>query len=270
MLIPALDFLTALELDPAQVVERAAAHGLSSAGLLVQPWSGLPFPDPELLGNPAAVRNLAARSADLGVAIDTIEVFMMEEACAPKSFRPALEIGAQLGARAANGLALDPDLSRLADNFGQFCELANEYGMSVLCEIHKLTSLGTIPEAVKFFSVAGLDVKIELDALHFFRGNGKLEDISGFGDRIGRAQICDGAARASDDEYLFEAVYQRQVPGDGELDLGGFLSALPHGIVVGIEVPRVQYRTDDRIARSVDGLNRILQRISRPAGSIAR
>jgi sugar phosphate isomerase/epimerase len=54
---------------------------------------------------------------------------------------------------------------------------------------------------------------------------------------ISCAQLNDGKATLSFEEYLHDAMQQRQVPGDGELPVRDFLRALPEDTPIGVEVP---------------------------------
>jgi sugar phosphate isomerase/epimerase len=257
MLEPALDFLTALELTPPQLVDSAAGNGCRFVNQLVQGYAGFPFPESNLVHDMDARRTLRDRCRDRNVQIDVLEVFVLDEHCDPETFRPALEAGAYLGATAANTLALDATENRLMDRYGRFCEISREYRLEVLVEVIRVTSLTSITAAVAFFEKSRLDVKIELDSLHFFRYGGNVEEIVKYRDRIGRAQICDGPPSANDAEYPMEALYRRGIPGEGQLPLADFLAALPDGIVVGVEVPRPDFRTTERISRAVQGFRNV-------------
>ena len=54
---------------------------------------------------------------------------------------------------------------------------------------------------------------------------------------IASAQICDGPAHPSHEQYAYNALYERQLPGEGELPMVDFLAALPPHVTVGVEVP---------------------------------
>jgi sugar phosphate isomerase/epimerase len=263
MLTLGIDFLTALDLEPGELLDVAAEEGCKAVGVLVHPWDVVPFPKPDLIGNPRAVSELAKKSADTGVQIHSVELFVIDPGCNVPAFRPALEVAAQLGAKTLISLAMDGDASRLGDNYRRFCALADEYGLSVLYEVHRRFSMPTITTAVEFFERAGVDVKIELDSLHFFRYGGKIEEITKHAQRIGRVQLCDGPAQATEEEYFIESVFRRQIPGDGELPLADFLAALPDGIVAAIECPRPDYRTRDRVRRAVAGARSLLAKAGR-------
>jgi sugar phosphate isomerase/epimerase len=253
MLTIALDFLTALELDPLELLHQAESNACSSIGILVQPYAGLPFPDPHLLGNSQTLRELRRAVQDSPVGIDLVECFVMEETTRVADFHEALEIAAELGAQMVNTLALDEELPRLGDNYGDFCALAAEHGLTVVAEVHRMTALPSIAAAVNNFQNWGVDVKIEIDSLHFFRYGGEIAELRDYAAHIARAQISDGPpVVASDSDYMTEALYQRGIPGEGGLALTEFLAALPDGIVVGVEVPRTDLRTAERVRNAVN------------------
>jgi sugar phosphate isomerase/epimerase len=262
ILTPALDFLTALELSPAELVEQAARNDCRTIGLLVQPFRQFPFPDGNLIGDTAERRKLRQTCRDLDVKIDTIEVFILDQGCKPELFRPAIETGAYLGASAVNTLAFDRDEARLAETYGEFCEIASQCGLSVLSEVIRTLPHNSITTAVAFFDKFELDVKIELDSLHFFRYGGEFEEIVRHRDKIGRAQLCDGPSFANDAQYLMEALYNRQIPGKGDLSLIKFLAALPSDIVVGLEVPHPEFRTAERISRVLASYHELMAQVT--------
>jgi len=81
------------------------------------------------------------------------------------------------------------------------------------------------------------NLQIAVDALHFFRTGGRLDELRRVDPSIiGYAQICDGPDLRVGNDYLEEAMH-RMIPGKGAFPLAEFLSALPPGIDIDIEVP---------------------------------
>lgn len=75
--------------------------------------------------------------------------------------------------------------------------------------------------------------------MHVMRGGSSAADIAALDpDCIGYAQLNDTTMRPRLDNYMEEAMFERMVPGDGDLPLLDILSALPRDIIVEIEVPR--------------------------------
>jgi hypothetical protein len=65
------------------------------------------------------------------------------------------------------------------------------------------------------------------------------------------------------DNYPEESLFERMVPGEGELPLRDILAVLPPGLVIGLEVPmrtaaEAGIGPQDRLQRCVDGVHRLL------------
>jgi sugar phosphate isomerase/epimerase len=54
---------------------------------------------------------------------------------------------------------------------------------------------------------------------------------------IGYVQLCDAPLMPANSNYMDEATFDRMVPGEGELPLRDYISALPADLVVSLEVP---------------------------------
>ncbi len=253
-----LDFLTATEFSPPELIEHAARNGCGNVCLLVQRMN--PFPEYNLIGNTTQRYETREKSRDLGVRIDAIEVFRIKANTDPELFRPAFETAVYLGASGVNTLSFDSDEGRLGDTYAKLCEIAKEYGLSVLTEVHRSLAHDSITTAVRFFDKLGLDVKIELDSLHFYRYGGQIEEILRHRARIGRAQLCDGPAEATDEDYFAEAMTRRQIPGEGVLPLVAFIQALPTDIVIGVEVPSPDFEPAERITRALEASRGLVAR----------
>jgi sugar phosphate isomerase/epimerase len=252
-----LDFLTVSELTATEMIEVAARYDVPSVNLLVHPFPPLPYYN--LIGDTPARRETAARCRDLGVTVEMVEPFSMSAAANPEDFRPALETGAYLGARWINLLSRDTEPQRIADKFARMLELADEYGLGVFTEFHRRQYLKTLGETAAFLTEHALErIKIEVDALHFFRFDGRIDEIVRHRDRIARAQICDGPTDMPEAEQNTEAREHRLPVGEGDFPLQAFVDALPDGITLGIEAPHRTYTLEERVARSVAGTRALL------------
>ena len=56
-------------------------------------------------------------------------------------------------------------------------------------------------------------------------------------ERIGYIQLSDTTMHKRMEHYAEEAMFERMVPGEGELPLLDMLTALPEDLVVGLEIP---------------------------------
>lgn len=83
------------------------------------------------------------------------------------------------------------------------------------------------------------EFRLLIDTMHLVRsGSGAAELAAIDADHIGYAQLNDTTLRPRMDNYMEEAMFERMVPGEGELPLHALLSALPGDTVLEIEVPR--------------------------------
>jgi sugar phosphate isomerase/epimerase len=253
-----LDFLTVVEYPAPEQIEAAARYNIRKVNLLVQPFTMLPYYN--LIGDTASRRKTRERCLALDVEVEMVEPSIADAGIDPEDYRPAFETAAYLGAVWINLLPRDKDFARMADFYARTAELAGSYGLRVFTEFHRRASLRTLSETVDFIDAHGLTGKVmaEVDALHFFRLGGKVEEIVRHRDRIARVQICDGLANMPEAEQATEAREYRPPPGEGDFPLQDFINVLPDGIVVGLEVPHRTYWPEERLARSVEGVRTLL------------
>lgn len=233
-----IDKITVRELTPTETIDLAAELGYQSIGL----WAYTA--DPRMPVSPAlsdkrAKREIAERLSDTGVNIHCIECFILRADTDMAGCVPALEYGAELGARQATTVIFDDDPTRSQENFAQLAEMAAKHELSVNLEFLPFSPINSLAKAVRLVQATGKkNVGILVDILHLIRTGGSVSDLRTVPDGLIRyAQICDGAARVDPQQIFFEAVFQRMVPGQGEFPLREFMSALPEDVVVGIEVP---------------------------------
>jgi sugar phosphate isomerase/epimerase len=253
-----LDFLTAVEASPPELVELAAATGCTGVSFMVHPVAGVP--DFGMAADTPMRTLTRDRARDTGVAIDMVEGFLLTPDTDLEAFAPSLDSAAWLGACSVNVLLRDPDPARLADRFAAFGTAAAERGLPVLTEWSVRTPFATPAAAAAFIAGVGQGA-LQIDVLHLHRGGLTAADLAGL-DLIARAQLCDGPATLPADRHLAEALGERLPPGAGALPLAGFLAALPPGIPLGLEVPMADRTLPaaDRVRLVVEAARRILQK----------
>ncbi len=103
-----------------------------------------------------------------------------------------------------------------------------------------------------------------IDSLHLARAGETPADVATIDPAlIGAAQICDGpAASPGLKEYYYEALFERGIPGDGELPLRAFLDVIPDDVIVSPEVPLKSLRDQgipiqECARRAVEGTRRL-------------
>lgn len=233
----ALHHLCATDASPQALVEIAARLGVGDVSLFVRPPS-LKLDIFPAIRDEAAARDVARHLRDAGVGLHNIEVFTISPRCDIVAFRADLERGAAMGARRVTALVNDADEGRALANFAAFCALCGELGLAVSIEFMAFSSLTTVEAGAAFVSASGeANATLLVDALHLQRTGGSPARLAAIDPAlIGSAQICDAPVPGLLDAFQ-EAVENRMVPGEGDLQLGDFLEALPAGVPVDMEVP---------------------------------
>jgi sugar phosphate isomerase/epimerase len=232
--------LTVLELSPPDMVACAAEAGYSHAGLRL-----LPATDNEptwpAVGDTPMVRELERRLADTGVRTLDIEIFRLKPDTDVRSYMPALETGARLGAKHVLVAGNDPAEARLTERFAALCDLGAPLGLTFDLEPMPWTDVKNLQQGTRIAAAARKpNAGVLIDPIHFDRGGNVPADIGGVGqERLHYAQLCDAPAeRPRDTETLLhQARAERLMPGDGGLNLLGILRALPPDLPLALEVP---------------------------------
>ncbi len=118
--------------------------------------------------------------------------------------------------------------------------LARAAGVGVLIEFAPLAHVPSLAAAAALVKQIQLsNLKIMVDTLHLARSGEGPDDLATIDANLfGYCQLSDGPLGTMDlMAYMMEAVYNRALPGDGELPLGAILAALPDDIIVSAEVP---------------------------------
>ena len=144
-----------------------------------------------------------------------------------------------------------------AEAFAGVCDRAAEHGLCAAIEF--LPEMSNIPDAATAMEIiarAGRPTGgICLDAWHHFRGADDDDMLRAIpAERIFAVQFDDGPRRPVDADYYTDCTRYRQLPGEGEFDLPGFLSLLAG---MGVRLPL-----------SVEVISTALQQ--EPAGEVAR
>ncbi|WP_283643411.1 sugar phosphate isomerase/epimerase family protein [Marinovum algicola] len=234
-----LAHLTAIELAPPELIRAAAEAGFDAVGLRLIAVTDT-SPGYPLMADPAMRRATCAALRETGLRVHDIEFVKLTPETDPAGLQSFLDAGAELGASEVITAPYDPDLSRLADRLGALSELAAARGLGVSLEFFPWTVVPDLGAALRLVEGAAPDVGILVDSLHFDRSQSRLADLRHIPSRRLRfAHLCDAlvAPPYSTQQLLHAGRAERLLPGEGDIDLAGFLSALPQDLPLALEVP---------------------------------
>lgn len=238
--IYSMAYLTGSSFGPAEMVEAAAELGYGAVGLRLLPAAPGGAVQ-SLIGDAAALRETRVRIAETGVGVFDIELIRLDQNFSADSFRPFMEAGHALGARAILVAADDPEETRLAENFAATCRAAAEYGLTCDLEFMPWTAVKSVSDAVRIVTAADQpNARILVDALHFGRSASTVDEVRALSRaRLGYAQICDAPRieNPTPEQLIYTARVERLLPGEGDMPVRELFAALPSDIPVSVEIP---------------------------------
>lgn len=234
-----LAHLTAIDLPPPDLIHAAAEAGFDAVGIrLIRVTDTSPgYP---LMQDAAMMRATKAALRETGISVHDIEFVKVEPATDIAKLDRFLDAGAELGAREVITAPYDPDLSRLADRLSALASLAQDRGLGVVLEFFPWTVVPTLEAACEVCAAAGPTVGVLPDSLHFDRSGSRLATLSGLDpERLRFAHLCDAPVHPpySTEDLLHAGRAERLPPGEGQIDLAGYVGALPASLPLALEVP---------------------------------
>jgi sugar phosphate isomerase/epimerase len=234
-----LAHLTILDADPVMLIDAAAGAGFGAVGLRIVP----PLPTDTIipvLDDLPLQRQIKGRVRDTGVGILDVEAIWLTPRTEVGALLPALDLGADLGARYVLTVGHDADWHRLCDNFGALCEAAHARGLRVMLEFIPYAACASLPDAHRLLRAASpASAGLLVDALHLSRSNASPMDIKGYDPELfSYLHLCDAPKTPpAAAELRNEARHGRLYPGEGGLWLKDFLAAFPSATPIAIEAP---------------------------------
>ena len=259
-----LAHLTAIDLAPPQLIRSAAAAGFDAVGLrLIRVTDTSPgYP---LMTDRAMMQATKAAMNETGLKVHDIEFVKIDPEIEIAALDAFLDAGAELGAHQVVSAPYDPDLNRLVDHLGALAEMASKRGLGISVEFFPWTTVPNLAAAIDVVNHAGPNIGILVDSLHFDRSGSSLRQLASVPhDRLHFAHICDAPVHPpySKDDLLHTARAERLPPGEGQIDLSGFIAALPPDLPLGVEVPMnglaATMGLDVVIARAMAGTRALL------------
>jgi sugar phosphate isomerase/epimerase len=237
-----LAHLTVMGCAPPEMTYIAARAGYDFVSIR-SIYMGLPGePNYSLSGNPELLRQTRRALASTGIKLHDIELARICDDVDPKTYLPALEVAAELGACAVLSSIWTPRREYAIDKFGELCDLARPLGLTVDLEAVPIASVSTLAGAVDVLRAAGRDnAGLMIDIHHFHRALDTPHMIEGLPrEWFHFAQICDAQGEIPSDRAEMTRILreERLYLGEGGIDVAAILERLP-AMVYSIELPHL-------------------------------
>jgi sugar phosphate isomerase/epimerase len=235
-----LDSLTLTDTEPTSLIRAARTAGFDLVSLWVQP----PPLYPRALVTREKAKDCARALEQTGVRVACLEAFDLSSSVAVESYRPALELGARLGATTALAINMhNTEAARVADLLASFAESAREFGLRVALEPLSGFATSRLAQVRQLVMQVGADIEVGIvfDVYHLMRSGESLAEVAATSAQlIWHVQLSDGVACVTAEQALLESWQERPYPGDGVFPLAEILRHLPHENTWAIEAPSLQ------------------------------
>jgi sugar phosphate isomerase/epimerase len=265
-----IGMLSVFALPPLELIDVAAHLGCRYISTVVQghPLVPLGFAPYSLKDDAGLRRELLAAMAHHGVTISLGDGFLVLPGAEMPKFSTDLDVLAELGVPWINTVSLDPELNRTFDQFAALTELAAQRGIQTAVEPVPGLTIADLPTALAAREHVGRpDFRLLIDTMHLVRSGHGAADLAALDpEDVGYAQLCDTTLRPRIDNYSEEAIFERMVPGAGELPLLDIIAALPPDIVLELEIPQRSLALAgvspvDRLRPCVEAARRLLSEV---------
>jgi sugar phosphate isomerase/epimerase len=174
--------------------------------------------------------------------VHDIELARIYDDMHPTKYLPAMEVAAELGAKAVLSSVWTTNIEYATEKFAEVCDLAKPFGLTVDLEYVPIAGVNNLASAVKVLrAVNRSNAGLMVDTHHFQRAKDKPEDL----DALPRewfhfAHLCDAQSEIPTDrnELIRIMREERLYVGEGGIDIAGILKHLP-APVLSIELPNL-------------------------------
>lgn len=241
-----LAYLTLLGTPPRRMIQIAAEAGYDFVSLRLAPVT----PDEQrfpFTTDSSLVADVNRALDEYGLSVLDVELVRTDPGTNIADFVGFAEVAAELGARHIITQIPEPDRGRAVESFAEVCELAESHDMTADLEFIPWSPSADLDIAAEIVTAAARpNGGVLIDTLHFDRSKSSIDHLTGMPrDLFNFVQLCDAQAQLSDSEedLIRVARSDRQPPGDGAIDLGSIVAALPR-VPYALEVPNDDMRQE--------------------------
>ena len=177
---------------------------------------------------------------EYGVSLLDVELVRTDPGTRVAEFTAFAEVAAEMGARHVVTQVPETDPAHAVELFEEVCDLAKSCGMTADLEFIPWSPTADLDDAARIVTQTGRpNGGVLVDTLHFARSNSSLTRLNELPrEMFNFVQLCDAADQLSnsEEELIRVARSDREPPGEGAIDLGPIVEAIPR-VPYALEVP---------------------------------
>lgn len=240
-----LAHLTVLGCSPPEMIYIASMAGYQYVGL--RPiYMGLPGePNYALAELPEMYRHTKNALEETGLGLHDIELARIVDDLDLRRYEPAFEVSAKLGAKHIISSIWTSNKPYYIEKFGELCELAAQYDMTVNLEFVTWANVKNLKDAREVLQAVNCgNAGILVDTLHAHRSRVTPQEVADLPkDWLHMAHFCDGPAEIPSDResLIFVGRDARDYVGEGAIDVAAYVDVLPRRVVLSLEIPHLAH-----------------------------
>jgi len=238
-----LAHLTVLGCAPPEMVYIASMTGYDYVS--IRPiYMGLPGePNYDLANNEEMLRQTKEALDNTGIKVHDIELARIYDGVDLESYRPAMQVGKELGAKYILSSIWTDDKEYYTKKMAELCDIAKEYDLKVAFEFVTWAGVKDLKEAKELFEKIDKDnIGHMIDTLHFHRSRVEVNELDEIPeDRYAFIHLCDGPPEIPTDKegLIHTGRDERLYVGEGAIDIAGIVNRMPEQ-VFSIELPHIE------------------------------
>lgn len=235
-----LAHLTVLGCPPPEMTYIAARAGYDYVS--IRPiYMGLPGePNYALAENREMLAQTKRALAATGVRVHDIELARIFEGVDPKSYLPAMEVAAELGARAVLSSIWSGERDYYIEKFAELCDLAKPLGLTVDLEYVPIAAVRNLAQAVDVLTtIQRSNAGLMIDMHHIHRAGDDPAELRTLPrEWFHFAHLCDAPGEIPTERQEMIRILReaRLYVGEGGIDVARILENIPP-CVYSIELP---------------------------------
>ena len=239
-----LAHLTVLGCAPPEMTYIAARAGYDyiSPRLIMMGVAGEADHNYDLSASQEMRRQTKRALSETGLKVHDIELARIHEDIDVKTFIPAMEVAAELGARHVISSVWTGNETLALERFNELCELATPLRLTVNLEFVTWANVVNLQQAIAFLAKAKCENSgILIDVLHFSRSRVSLDELDRAPAKsFNFVHLCDAPAEipATREELIHAGRDERLYVGEGGIDIAAIINRIPE-VPYSIELPHV-------------------------------